>query len=350
MNFHLSPGWLHDTLSEVVDEGRAGHTQAREIGARREGSGRVHLGESRPVRSTWATAGGVRYGDALARVMARCGLAGAPRVLRQRHRRADPRPRGESARTPPRRGGTRGGVPGRVRHRACRTATTGPTTSDRGRTVGRRDRILDQHPQPRSSRSGIVFDEWYSQASVEESGALARDDRAARQQGPRLRSRTERCGSGRLGLGDNRDRVPCEVRMETPPISAGDLAYHRDRIPRAELRPCRRHLRRRPSPSVLDRQAEVGNIRARKSSVLARPYIARLRVFSRLICPSVWPLLQPSVNAFVTASTSRRKSCARSAALRKFPIVARHRARRRISECLCFEECLGIAWRADAWR
>jgi NADPH:quinone reductase-like Zn-dependent oxidoreductase len=35
-------------------------------------------------------------------------------------------------------------------------------------------------------------------------------------------------------------------------------------------------------------------------------YIARLRVFNRLMCPSVWPLLQPLVNAFVTASRSRR--------------------------------------------
>jgi hypothetical protein len=49
-----------------------------------------------------------------------------------------------------------------------------------------------------------------------------------------------------------------------------------------------------------------GNIRARSSSGPARPYIARLRVFRRLICPSVWPLLHPSVSAFVTASRSRR--------------------------------------------
>ncbi len=40
--------------------------------------------------------------------------------------------------------------------------------------------------------------------------------------------------------------------------------------------------------------------------MLARPYIARLRVFNRLICPSVWPLLQPSVSAFLMASISRR--------------------------------------------
>ena len=51
-----------------------------------------------------------------------------------------------------------------------------------------------------------------------------------------------------------------------------------------------------------------GNIRARSSSGPARPYIARLRDFRRLICPSVWPLLQRSEIAFLTASISLRKA------------------------------------------
>src|SRR5208337_946784 len=46
----------------------------------------------------------------------------------------------------------------------------------------------------------------------------------------------------------------------------------------------------------------MGNRRARSSSTPARPYIARLRVFSLLICPSAWPLLHGSVIAFLTAS------------------------------------------------
>jgi hypothetical protein len=49
----------------------------------------------------------------------------------------------------------------------------------------------------------------------------------------------------------------------------------------------------------------MGNRRARSSSTPARPYIARLRVFSLLICPSAWPLLHGSVIAFLTASMSR---------------------------------------------
>ena len=56
-----------------------------------------------------------------------------------------------------------------------------------------------------------------------------------------------------------------------------------------------------------------GSMRARRSSGPARPYIIRLSAFRRLICPSVWPLLQSSVTAFLTASMSlcsvRAKRC-----------------------------------------
>jgi hypothetical protein len=50
----------------------------------------------------------------------------------------------------------------------------------------------------------------------------------------------------------------------------------------------------------------VGNMQACKSSKLARRYISRLRTLSRSIWPSVWPLLQRSVTAFLTASISCR--------------------------------------------
>ena len=48
-----------------------------------------------------------------------------------------------------------------------------------------------------------------------------------------------------------------------------------------------------------------GSIRARSSSMPARPYMARFSVLRRLICPSAWPLLQCSTMAFLTASISR---------------------------------------------
>jgi hypothetical protein len=50
-----------------------------------------------------------------------------------------------------------------------------------------------------------------------------------------------------------------------------------------------------------------GSIRARNSSVPARPYIERFRILRRLICPSVCPLLHVSLMALRTASISRRR-------------------------------------------
>ena len=43
----------------------------------------------------------------------------------------------------------------------------------------------------------------------------------------------------------------------------------------------------------------VGNMRARTSTAPARPYIARLRTFNRLIWPSVWPLLQLLLRSWI---------------------------------------------------
>jgi hypothetical protein len=48
-----------------------------------------------------------------------------------------------------------------------------------------------------------------------------------------------------------------------------------------------------------------GSILARNNSMPDRPYMARLSVFKRLICPSAWPLLHGSAMAFLTVSMSR---------------------------------------------
>lgn len=53
--------------------------------------------------------------------------------------------------------------------------------------------------------------------------------------------------------------------------------------------------------------------RALNRSMLARPYIWRLRVFSRLICPSVCPFDQGSRRAAATAAQSLRRPRAKEA-------------------------------------
>jgi hypothetical protein len=55
-----------------------------------------------------------------------------------------------------------------------------------------------------------------------------------------------------------------------------------------------------------------GSSLARMISTLTRPYIARFRVLSRLICPSTWPLDHFVVNAFRTAAKSFRSPRAKT--------------------------------------
>ena len=76
---------------------------------------------------------------------------------------------------------------------------------------------------------GIVFDEWYSQASIEESGAVRRDHRPA---GRARAWSTKQDGAvwfRASELGDNRDRVLRKSNGDATYL-AGDLAYHRDKF------------------------------------------------------------------------------------------------------------------------
>ena len=89
------------------------------------------------------------------------------------------------------------------------------------------DQILDRIRATLAS-VGIVFDEWYSQASIEESGAvdetialLAEKGLVFEQDGATWFRATE--------LGDNRDRVLRKSDGDATYL-AGDLAYHRDKF------------------------------------------------------------------------------------------------------------------------
>ena len=100
------------------DRGRAGLRPKRHRG-RGEGPDRVHLGQShRPPACRQRMVGCVRRRHGPCHDPLR--MAGAPRVLRQRHRRPDPRPGREPPRPPSRRGRSRGRLPRQVRLRARR--------------------------------------------------------------------------------------------------------------------------------------------------------------------------------------------------------------------------------------
>jgi arginyl-tRNA synthetase len=229
VNLRLDNGWLHDTLTEVVTEGEDGYAtpdighgervQVEFISA--NPTGPLHVGNG-----WWGS-----YGDALARVMARAGwqvqreyyvndTGGQVRTLGSsllaRHR-------GEAVAEE----GYQGDYVAELA-----TQYDGPDDlSDPEAIVvaGRfaTDRILEQIRTTLESL-GIVFDKWYSQASIEESGAVAETielfrvrDLVYESDGATWLKSSE--------LGDARDRVLIKSDGDMTYL-AGDLAYHRDKF------------------------------------------------------------------------------------------------------------------------
>jgi len=223
VNLHLTPGWLYDTLTEVVDRGETGYARS-EIGAGEtvqiefisaNPTGPLHVGNG------WWGA----YGDAMGRVMTRCGwqvhreyyvndTGGQIRVLGESllaRRRGDAVPEA----------GYQGEY---VTELAGQYA--GPDEVDAaGRWAAQR--ILD-NIRGTLARLGIVFDEWHSQASVEESGAVGETIALLASKG--LVEEEEGAVWFRSSrLGDDRDRVLVKSNGDATYL-AGDLAYHRDKF------------------------------------------------------------------------------------------------------------------------
>jgi arginyl-tRNA synthetase len=223
VNLHLSPGWLYDTLTDVVGEGEQGYAR-NENGAGESvqiefisanPTGPLHVGNG------WWGA----YGDAMGRVMTRCGwqvhreyyvndTGGQIRVLGES---LLARRRGEAV--------PEEGYQGEY-VTALASGYDGPEEIEAaGRWAA--ERILD-NIRATLGRLGIVFDEWYSQASVEESGAvrdmieLLRGKGLVDEEDGAVWFRSSR-------LGDNRDRVLIKSNGDATYL-AGDLAYHRDKF------------------------------------------------------------------------------------------------------------------------
>jgi len=223
INFRLDNGWLHDALAELLAEGEdeyarpdVGHGERVQIEfISANPTGPIHVGNG-----WWGS-----YGDALARVLARSGhqvsreyyvndTGGQIRtlgesVLARHHGRDVPE----------------GGYQGQYVTELA-AVYDGP---DDVTAVGRwaAGRILD-HIRDTLASVSIVFDEWYSQASVEESGAvdetialLAEKGLVFEQDGATWFRATE--------LGDTRDRVLRKSDGDATYL-AGDLAYHRDKF------------------------------------------------------------------------------------------------------------------------
>jgi len=223
VNFRLDDAWLHDALGAVLDQGEDGYArpdighgekvQVEFISA--NPTGPIHVGNG-----WWGS-----YGDALARVLARSGhqvtreyyvndTGGQIRTLGMsllaRHR-------GEEV--------PEGGYRGQYVTDLAAEYDGPDDVTVAGRWAA--EHILERIRATLAS-VGIVFDEWYSQASIEESGAV--DETIALLDAKGLVFEQDGATWFRSSeLGDVRDRV---LRKENGDATylAGDLAYHRDKF------------------------------------------------------------------------------------------------------------------------
>jgi arginyl-tRNA synthetase len=223
INFELDDGWLHDALHELLDAGEEGYArpdvghgervQVEFISA--NPTGPIHVGNG-----WWGS-----YGDSLARILARAGYrvsreyyvndtGGQIRTLGESLlalRRGEPVPEG--------------GYQGEYLADLAGAYDGGDDVSEAGRWAA--EHILADIRTTLAS-VGIFFDEWYSQASIEESGAV--DDTIAQLAGQGLVFEQDGAIWFRATeLGDARDRVLRKSNGDATYL-AGDLAYHRDKF------------------------------------------------------------------------------------------------------------------------
>jgi arginyl-tRNA synthetase len=227
VNFHLAPTWLHDVLREVTTQGEKDYARSdRGTGQRVQvefvsanPTGPIHVGNG------WFAS----YGDSVARLLERCGYS-VSREYYVNDTGGQIRRLGESVLA--RKAGQpvpEGGYPsGFVKGLAC--AYDGPDDVDAaGRWAA--DHIVG-FIQRQMTAVNIGFDEWFSQASVEESDAVAETIALLQERGMVWEE------DGALWLDTKAFGDPREKRVLRKSDAqggdytylAGDLAYHRDKF------------------------------------------------------------------------------------------------------------------------
>jgi arginyl-tRNA synthetase len=227
VNFHLRPGWLHDVLGQVVEEGETGFAR-NQLGAGERvqvefvsanPTGPLHVGNG------WWCA----YGDALARVLERSGYTiwreyyvndtgGQIATLGQS---LLTRRRGEEV--------AEGGYQGAYVTELAGEYDGPDDSMDAGSWAAAR--ILDNIRETLET-IGVRFDQWFSQASIEESPAMEETLHDLQRNGVVFEE------DGALWLDTGRFGDPREKRVlrrspeqgGTYTYLAGDIAYHRDKL------------------------------------------------------------------------------------------------------------------------
>lgn len=224
LNFRLNSSWLHDVLREVVASGEEGfarpqlghgeRVQVEFVSA--NPTGPIHVGNG-----WWAS-----YGDAVARLLGRCGWD-VHREYYVNDTGGQIRRLGASVLA--RRAGTpvaEGGYPAAF-IKGLAAAYDGPEDPmaagswAAGRIVG--------FIKMQTAKVNIQFDSWYSQASIEESEAVADTIAFLREKGLVY----EEDGATWLRTGDFGDPRKTRVLQKSDgdfTYLAGDLAYHRDKF------------------------------------------------------------------------------------------------------------------------
>ncbi len=183
INFALDIGWLHDALAELLIQGEEGYArpdvghgervQVEFISA--NPTGPIHVGNG-----WWGS-----YGDALARVLARAGHQ-VSREYYVNDTGGQIRTLGESLLA--RQAGREvpeGGYSGEYVTELAGSYDGPDDVTVAGRWAA--ERILE-HIRATLASVGIVFDEWYSQASIEESGAVDETIALLAERGPGVRA------------------------------------------------------------------------------------------------------------------------------------------------------------------
>ena len=223
INFRLADSWLHEVLRQVVSEGtenyatpdlgRGERVQVEFVSA--NPTGPLHVGNG------WLGS----YGDALARLLARCGWSVSTEYyvndtgnqIRMLGESLLARRRGDAV--------SEEGYQGEYVSDLAATYDGSDDVVSAGRFAA--EQILVSI-RSTLDRLGIVFDEWYSQASIEESGRVAETIALMAERGLIY----ELDGATWLKsteLGDGRDRVLIKANGDATYL-AGDLAYHRDKF------------------------------------------------------------------------------------------------------------------------
>lgn len=227
VNFHLAPTWLHEVLTEVVTQGEEGYArhdfgkgervQVEFVSA--NPTGPIHVGNG------WFAS----YGDSLGRLLERCGYE-VTREYYVNDTGGQIRRLGESVLA--RRAGRplpEGGYPsGFVKGLA--SAYDGPEDVEQaGRWAA--EHIL-RFIKVQLEAINIHFDEWFSQASIEESEAVEETIEELRKSGLVW----EEDGAIWLDTGAHGDPRGKRVLRKSPEQGgdytylAGDIAYHRNKF------------------------------------------------------------------------------------------------------------------------